>query len=137
MKKRRKVIIAIGKTRTAALFTIALLMASVALTLTPLQPIQLVQGESAVEVHTSPSNVYGYPNLGPLPSGVTPNYEFEKQAYMSITPDPVGLGQYVLVNVWTTPGQPDYFYMYGYKVTIQKPDGTTEIIGPFNSFIGD
>jgi len=81
--------------------------------------------------------VYGYPNLGPLPSGVTPAYEYDKQAYMSITPNPVGLGQEVLVNVWTTPGQPDYFYMYGYKVTIQKPDGTTEVIGPFNSYIGD
>ena len=125
------------KTRIFVGFVLALLIASVTLMAMPFQPIPLVQGGAAVEVHTSPSNVYGYPNLGPLPSGVTPNYEFEKQAYMSITPNPVGVGQQVLVNVWTTPGQPDYFYMYGYKVTIQKPDGTTEVIGPFNSFIGD
>jgi hypothetical protein len=28
-------------------------------------------------------------------------------------------------------------YMHGFKITIQKPDGTTEVIGPFNSYLGD
>ena len=43
----------------------------------------------------------------------------------------------MLVNVWTTPGSQYEFYRSGYTVTLQKPDGTTDVIGPFNSYLGD
>jgi hypothetical protein len=126
-----------NKTKTAAVITIAFLMASVALMAMPVQTIQSVQAQLVGAIGTSPSDLYGYPNLGPLPAGVTPAYTFATFAYMSVTPNPVGVNQTVLVNVWTTPGLPNYFYRQGYTVTIQKPDGTTDVIGPFHSYLAD
>ena len=72
-------------------------------------------------VGTTTSNIYGYPHLGPLPSGVTPFTTIYTLAYMSINPDPIGVGQQVLVNVWVSPGMPNWMYMQGLKVTIQAP----------------
>jgi hypothetical protein len=127
----------IDKAKTATVITIALLIASVALMAVQVQLIQPAQAQISGTIGTTPSDVYRYPNLGPLPSGVTPFSTFETTAYMSISPNPIGVGQQVLVNLWCSPGQPHYFYMQGYTVTIQKPDGTTDVIGPFNSYLGD
>jgi hypothetical protein len=77
------------------------------------------------------------PTLGNLPSGVTPDYTFVSHAYLSFTPNPIGLGQMLLVNVWTSPGDYHAFYMQGYTVHIQKPNGDTETIGPYDSYIAD
>jgi len=77
------------------------------------------------------------PNLGPLPAGVTPTYTIVTRAYLSFRPNPIGVGQSLLINVWTSPGQYHSFYMCQYKVTIQKPDGSTEVLGPVNSYLGD
>lgn len=62
-------------------------------------------------------------------------------AFLSVTPNPVGLGQYVVVSFWITPPPPwDGNWAHppipyeGYTVTITKPGGTTETKGPFTSF---
>ena len=55
-------------------------------------------------------------------------------AYLSVEPNPVGQGQYVLVNAWILPLQPtatDVFH--GLTVTIKKPDGNTETRGPLTT----
>jgi len=50
----------------------------------------------------------GSPNGAvPLPSGVSPDYTVSPNAYLSVSPNPVGVGQYVLVNFWVDPG-PSY-----------------------------
>jgi outer membrane protein assembly factor BamB len=51
-------------------------------------------------------------------------------AYLSFRPNPVGVNQQILVNVWTTPAVDLYRYQTGYTVTITKPDGTTEVFHP-------
>jgi hypothetical protein len=124
----------INKAKTAAVITIALLMASIALMAMPIQP---VQAQLSGAIGTTSSDIYGYPKLGPLPAGVTPQYTVDMIASLSFEPNPIGVGQQILVNVWVEPGAPNWMYMQGYKVTIQKPDGTTEVIGPFNSYLGD
>lgn len=62
-------------------------------------------------------------------------------AFLSVTPNPVGLGQYVVVSFWVTPPPPwdgDWAHppipYEGYRVTITKPDGSTDMRGPFTSF---
>jgi len=102
----------------------------------PDSPIKTVSAQ-LVAKGGSPLTTSGMPTLGPLPSGVTPQYTIATTAYMSVTPDPVGVGQSVLINVWTSPGMYHAFYMCDYKVDIIKPDGTTATIGPFNSYLGD
>ena len=77
------------------------------------------------------------PDLGPLPSGVTPAYTIECKAYMSISPNPIGMGQLWLVNLWTSPGDYHAFYMADYSVDIIKPNGDTETIGPYDSYVAD
>lgn len=55
-------------------------------------------------------------------------------AFLTVEPNPVGLGQSVQVTFWVSPIHPlpdDAFH--GYQVTITHPDGTVENKGPFNS----
>ena len=102
---------------------------------TALMTVQVEGG--AGQIGTTDSSTWGLPDLGPLPSGVTPDYSLDTFAYLSFRPNPIGLGQSLLVNVWTQPGVHHAYYMQGYKVTIEKPNGDTEIVGPFNSYVAD
>jgi len=55
-------------------------------------------------------------------------------AYISVEPNPVGVNQQVLVDVWIEPLQPtgtDRFH--NLTVTITKPDGTIETVGPLTT----
>jgi len=88
----------------------------------------------------APTNVpvsMGYPDLGPLPAGVTPAYEWATTAYLAVEPDVCGVGQTLLIEVWASPGMYHAFYGEGYIVNIIKPDGTTQTLGPVNSYTGD
>jgi hypothetical protein len=121
-----------NRAKLTATIVIVLLTASLMLMAMPVQ--------AAISGAVGPALEYtaaGYPHLGPLPAGVTPAYTYATTAYMSLTPNPIGVGQQVLVNVWTCPGTMNQFYRQGYTVTIQKPDGTTDVIGPFNSYMAD
>lgn len=71
------------------------------------------------------------------PAGVTPSATVDSIAYLSFRPNPVGTGQPVLVNMWTVPPLNRNRYHSGYTVTITKPDGTQDVIGPLNSYCGD
>ena len=79
-------------------------------------------------------NAANQSNLGiPLPSGVTPVYERTTYAYLSVSPNPIGVGQQALVNIWTTPGTDRFKAHHDYTVTITDPDGTTRSKG--NGFL--
>lgn len=66
------------------------------------------------------------PVSGPLPAGVTVNVNAYTKAYMSIRPNPVGVGQPFLVNQWITPAPGAHRKFLNYKMTITKPDGSQE-----------
>ena len=138
----------IHKAKIATVITIVLLLASVMLMANV--SVQPAQAQLVGEVGASSgfqgwhgitsadrAKWPGIPKLGPLPSGVTPSYKFISTAYMSVTPSLIGVGQTLLVNVWTLPGLYHAFYMQGYTVYVQKPDGTSETIGPYDSFMAD
>ena len=76
------------------------------------------------------------PISGPSPAGITPNETFTIQAYLSFTPNPVGVGQTILVNMWTTPGLNPHRFHQGYKVTITLPDSTKDV-KTLNSYCAD
>ncbi len=63
-----------------------------------------------------------------LPSGTTPDVTVEAIAYLSFRPNPIGLGQTFIVNVWTTPALHAARYFKDFKVTIQKPSGAEEVV---------
>jgi hypothetical protein len=59
-------------------------------------------------------------------------------AYISVAPNPVGVGQTAYVNVWldkVPPGAEGYWGMvwHNMHVNVTKPDGTTVDLGTFNS----
>jgi outer membrane protein assembly factor BamB len=113
-------------TATAAIITILLTLSMVTFASAQLS-----------HIGTTDPNTPGYPDLGPLPPGVTPDYTFTQVPYLSFRPNPIGVGQSLLVNVWCSPGTYHAFPMVDYEVDIIKPDGTTETVGPFNSYVGD
>ena len=63
-----------------------------------------------------------------LPANVTPDVRVPTIACLSFRPNPVGVGQTMLVNLWTLPAIHAARYISDYTVTITKPDGTQEII---------
>jgi len=63
----------------------------------------------------------------PLPSGVTPDVTIKPTAYLSFRPNPVGVNQPVLVNIWLDPGPSVVRYFTNMKVTIIKPNQDTEV----------
>jgi hypothetical protein len=63
----------------------------------------------------------------PLPAGVTPDLTIITRAFLSFRPNPVGVDQVILVNLWLNPAAHVSRYFSDYKVTITDPDGNEEI----------
>ena len=102
-------------TAKTTLLTFVIIVASIALLQTSVQPAQ-----------AQPSATQ--PVSGPLPSGATPNVTITTEARLSLRPNPIGVGQTFLVNIWTNPGLHIERFHPDYTVTITKPDGTKEVI---------
>ena len=67
------------------------------------------------------------PKSGSLPSGANPSITIGTIPYLSFTPNPIGVGQTLLINVWMHPPiNVNRQFIDAFKVTITKPDGTTE-----------
>ncbi|XHH07797.1 MAG: PQQ-binding-like beta-propeller repeat protein [Candidatus Bathyarchaeia archaeon] len=71
------------------------------------------------------------------PSNVTPDVIVEVEPYLSFRPNPIGVGQQLLINFWATPPPAANRYLSNFYLTITKPDGTTEEFGPINSYVAD
>ena len=63
-----------------------------------------------------------------MPAGVTPDIRVKTHAFLSFRPNPVGVGQTFLVNMWLNPATHASRYLSDYKITITKPDGTSDVI---------
>ena len=112
------------KLKTTATIILILLMASVTLLV---MSAQLVQAQY--------TNMQASGALR-LPAGVTPNSTLNTIAYLSVTPNPVGVGQPLLFNMWIIPPIHNSRYLTDYTVTITKPDGTKDSVST-DSYPGD
>lgn len=89
------------------------------------------------------ANAQNYKNMQeggsmPLPAGVTPDLSIPATAFLSFRPNPVGVGQTILVNMWLNPAtHVSRYFKEAYKVTFTKPDGTIDVVGPMNSYRAD
>ncbi len=81
---------------------------------------QLPPGTTPTNVQDSGSQL--------LPTGITPDVTVKATAYLSFRPNPVGVNQTFLVNVWLTPASHAARYFTDYEITIMKPNGDTEVI---------
>ena len=85
--------------------------------------------------------------LTALIAGIQPSNAantYDTRAFINVSPNTVGVGQYVLVSMWLSfpaPTAVPPLYEESWKdfqVNIVKPDGTNETRGPFNSYaVGD
>ncbi len=116
----------IKKTTTTA---VILLMASLAL---------LASSVIAQEDVTPHGGVPGGGYKGPttVPAGTTVDFTFHPVPYLSFSPNPVGIGQTFLVNVWTTPPPAADRFLAGFKITITKPDNSVDVITA-DSYVAD
>ena len=111
-------------TKLTVAVAIFLMLSTIAMTTNG--PIGTAKGQLAVS----------QPVSGSIPAGVIPSLTVNTKAYLSFRPNPIGVGQSVLVNMWLTPSLNWQRFHQGYKVTITKPDGT-QIIKTINSYKGD
>jgi len=111
--------ISISKTKMTATIAIILLMTS--LTLIANVPVQPAQAQlSTVQ-----------PYIGPLKAGDTPNVTVPTRAYLSFRPNPIGVGQSLLVNLWINPAGNTQNIIVpegGFVITFTKPDGTKYVV---------
>jgi len=120
--------IRVKKAKLAAV-AMFLLMASVVLMAVPAQAQWYIDDAGTYSMGnwgTNAANLQAGGGLR-LPSGVTSDVEFKVDPYLSFRPNPVGVGQSILVNMWTVPGPSFTRYFTDFKVTITKPDGTTDV----------
>ncbi len=111
------------KVAKTTLLTLVIILASIAILKTPIQPAQ-----------ASPSA--RQPVTGPLPSGAAVNVTVPTTAHLSFRPTTIGLDQTFLINFWTSPGIHVERKHFDYTVTITKPDGTKDVI-KMDSFPAD
>ena len=76
--------------------------------------------------------------LLPTTNAHTPPWKIPTYMYISVAPNPIGVGQTVNVNFWCNAPPPTASAQYGDRwmnltVAITKPDGTTQTLGPFKS----
>ena len=106
----------------ASAIAVVLLMTSIALV--QAQPSYLGPQGYGYYIGT---NLRDNGGLTTIPVGVTPDKTVTTSAFLSFRPNPVGVGQTILVNMWCDPGPSVTRYFRDYKVTFTKPDGTTEV----------
>ena len=72
----------------------------------------------------------------PLPPGVVPDQTIRTEAHLSFRPNPVGVGQKVLINVWLSPPAHVSRYFNNMTVIITDPEGKAMVIS-LKSYRGD
>jgi hypothetical protein len=112
------------------MIAIVLMVTSITLMATPV----VAQNENAAHG----GQATGYMGPTTIPSDAPSNTLIvETNPYLSVSPNPTGINQYVLVNFWNTPPPSNDRFLAKYQVDITKPDGSTDTIGPLNSYIAD
>jgi hypothetical protein len=78
----------------------------------------------------------GYEGPSTVPAGTHVDYTITDECFLSVTPNLVGVGQTILVNMWITFPSGEGKYMNGYNVVIKDPDGNSETV-KLKSYVAD
>src|SRR5512138_2768077 len=107
----------------------------VILTIASLVLISTAGAQTTLPAGVIPTNPQSSSSI-PLPAGVTPDVTLDTIAHISFTPNPVGVGQNILVNIWFQPPIHVSRALSGLQVVITKPDGTKDTVGPIETYRG-
>jgi hypothetical protein len=61
-----------------------------------------------------------------IPAGVTVDKQIQSEAFLSASPNPIGVNQQLLLNVWLTFPSAENRFCADYTIDIIKPDGHTD-----------
>ena len=114
------------KLKTTTAIVLVLLMSSVTLMTMPTQ----------VQAQTTYTNMRDGIGVA-LPTGVTPDVSIATHPGLAFSPNPIGIGQSLLVNLWINPPVSNQRVNTRMSVTFTKPDGTTDVIDQLESYAGD
>ncbi|MGD6809865.1 MAG: PQQ-binding-like beta-propeller repeat protein [Candidatus Bathyarchaeia archaeon] len=117
-----------NKQAIVSMILLGLLMMTMVLTNAP-------SANAAVNTSGAPPGG-GYEGPTTVPSGETADYTISDLAFLSVSPNPIGVGQTALVNLWITFPSGEGKYMNGYKVVITDPNGHTEEVN-LKSYVAD
>ncbi|MGD6809613.1 MAG: PQQ-binding-like beta-propeller repeat protein [Candidatus Bathyarchaeia archaeon] len=110
----------IQKRKATALFIALLMMSSALLLMLPTQAQILAQNQ---------------PIPGPLQSGIS-TASVNTVAHLSARPNPIGLNQLLLINIWLTPAPGANRFYPDFTITLTKPDGQEEVV-TMDSYVAD
>ncbi len=85
---------------------------------------------STILLTNTPANAQSQPTqpvTGSLPNGITPDATANVRAFLSFRPNPVGVGQTILINMWTSVAVGAGRMHHDYTLTITDPNGAQEI----------
>ena len=114
------------RTRLITLLMLSILAASVTLMALP---------ANAQEEHGGNPSAPNW-SYQSIPPGVTPKYTITSIPFLSFTPNPIGLGQELLVNMWFTYTAAENRFLADFKVTITAPNGRVDT-KTLNSYVAD
>ena len=93
------------------------------------------EGKTAIAIVLLLMLIFTAFSSGPLLTKAVTNVT--TYAYLALNPNPIQLGESTVVNVWIQPFPPTNFdVLHNFMVTITKPGGGTESVGPLNSTSG-
>jgi hypothetical protein len=118
-----------NKNKIISAIVIALFVASMLVAVAPVK----AQDEG---VHGGAPTQTGYIGPTTIPAGQTADYTIYPLTFLSVSPNPIGVGQMALVNMWITFPSGEGKFMNGYSVVITKPDGTSETVNK-QSYVAD
>ncbi len=118
--------------KTLAIVTVLLIASFMVIANNSVKAQEIQGGETA---HGG-QPVAGYEGPTTVPTGETPDFTINPLAFLSVSPNPIGMGQELLVNVWITFPSGEGKYMVGYTVNITKPDGTSQTV-ELKSYVAD
>ena len=122
--KEKKKLQIFSKNKAKTTITIALI---IIMTTSILQLATPVKAQVALPAGTRATNLQEGGSMS-LPAGVTPDASFDSYAQLSFRPNPVGIGQSILINLWVTPAVHVSHYFKDFKLTITDPDGIVKEI---------
>jgi hypothetical protein len=118
-----------NKNKIISAIVIALFVTSMLVAVAPVR----AQDEG---VHGGAPTQTGYVGPTTIPAGQTADFTIHPLCFLSVSPNPIGVGQMALVNMWITFPSGEGKFMNGYSVVITKPDGTTETVNK-QSYVAD
>ncbi len=108
---------AVSKNKILSAIIIALFVASMLVAAVPVMAQEVSHGGNPAKPNWQYTAV---------PTGVTPDMTISSLPFLSMSPNPIGINQQLLVNMWLTFPSAENRFCADYTVDIIKPDGTTD-----------